>query len=118
MGSVVLGVIGALITLFGLIPLLGIFNFFSIPVLAIGLLLGIIGMCTKPKEKRGGSIAGTIICVLFLAVAGWRVYIGWAATKKLADPNTVEKLQKTSDSLNKISESLESISNTLKSADE
>lgn len=108
MSSIVLGILGALVTLFGLIPFLGIMNFLGIPVLAIGLLMGIIGACTKKKGKRGASVAGTIICVLFLVVAGWRTYVGWSATKKLADPATLEKLQNASDSLNKISDSLKS----------
>ena len=115
MGAVIWGILGAFFTLLGLIPFLGIMNFFSIPMLVIGLLCGIIGVCKKPKGKRGTSIAGTIICVLFLAVAGWRTYVGWSATKKLADPNTLEKLQNTSDSLNKFSDSLNNLSNSLDS---
>lgn len=115
MGSIIWGIIGAFFTLLGLIPFLGIMNFISIPLLVIGLLCGIIGICKKPKEKRGSSIAGTIICILFLVVAGWRTYIGWSATKKLVDPNTLEKLQDTSDSLNKFSDSLNNLSDTLDS---
>jgi hypothetical protein len=113
MGAIILGMIGVFFTLLGLIPFLGIMNFFSIPLLVIGLLCGIIGICKKPKEKRGPSIAGLIICILFLAVAGWRVYIGWSSTKKLIDPNTLEKLQDTSDSLNKFSDSLNNLSDLL-----
>ena len=115
MGAVIWGILGAFFTLLGLIPFLGIMNFFSIPMLVIGLLCGIIGVCKKPKEKRGTSIAGTIICVLFLAVAGWRTYVGGSATKKLADPNTIQKLQETSDSMKNLSDSINSLSDSLDS---
>lgn len=115
MGAIVWGIIGAFFTLIGLIPFYGIVNFFSIPCLVIGLLCGIIGICRKPKEKRGSSIAGTIICGLFLLVAGWRTYIGWTATKKLADPNSIEKLQNTSNNLKSLSDSLDNLSDALNS---
>ena len=115
MGAIIWGIIGAFFTLIGLIPFLGITNFISIPCLVIGILCGIIGICTKPKEKRGSSIAGTIICSLFLLVAGWRTYIGWTATKKLADPNSIEKLQNTSNNLKSLSDSLDNLSDALNS---
>lgn len=113
MGAIIWGILGAFFTVFGLIPFLGIMHFFGIPLLVVGLLCGIIGICTKPKEKRRASVAGTIICVLFLAVAGWRIYIGWEATKKVVNPDTLEKLQDTSDSLNKFSDSLNDLSESL-----
>ena len=115
MGSIIWGIFGAFFTLLGLVPFLGIMNFFSIPLLVLGLLCGIIGICKKPKEKRGSSIAGTIICVLFLAVAGWRTYVGWSDTKKLADPNTLQKLQESSDSLKNLSDSMNNLSDSLNS---
>lgn len=115
MSAIIFGILGAFFTLLGLIPFLGIINFFSIPLLTIGLIFGIIGICRKPKEKCGSSIAGTIICVIFLIVVGWRTYVGWSATKKLANPNTLEKLQDTSDNLNKFSDSLNNLSDSLNS---
>lgn len=115
MSAIIFGILGAFFTLLGLIPFMGIINFFSIPLLVIGLICGIIGICRKPKGKRGSSIAGTIICVIFLVVVGWRTYVGWSATKKLADPNTLEKLQNTSDNLNKFSDSLNNLSDSLNS---
>ena len=115
MGAIVWGIIGAFFTLIGLIPFYGIVNFFSIPCLVIGLLCGIIGICRKPKEKRGSSIAGTIICGLFLLLAGWRSYIGWTATKELVAPKTIEKLLNTSDNLKEFSDSLNNLSDALNS---
>lgn len=122
MGSIIWGVVGTFFAVIGLIPLFGIMNFISIPLLIIGLLCGIIGICKKPKEKRGASIAGTIICALFLLVAGWRTFVGFSATKKLAEPSTIEKLQKStenlkdfSDSLNDFSDSLNQLSDSLNS---
>ncbi len=72
MGSLILGIIGALFALIGIIPLLGLMNYVAIPLLLIGLILGIIG-CTK---KKGTSIAGTIICLLFLLIAIIRLIMG------------------------------------------
>lgn len=115
MGSIIWGIIGTFFALIGLVPFLGIMNFISIPLLVIGLLCGIIGICKKPKEKRGASIAGTIICALFLLVAGWRTFVGFSATKKMADPNNIEKLQKSTETLKDFSDSLNKLSDSLNS---
>jgi len=115
MGSVIWGIIGTFFALFGLIPFLGIMNFFSIPMLVIGLLCGIIGICKKPKEKRGASIAGTIICALFLILAGWRTFVGVSATKKAVSPSSIEKLQQTSENLKDFSDSVNKLSDALDS---
>lgn len=72
MGSLILGIIGALFALIGIIPLLGLMNYVAIPLFLIGLILGIIG-CTK---KKAASIAGTIICLLFLLIAIIRLIMG------------------------------------------
>lgn len=72
MGSLILGIIGALFALVGIVPLLGMMNYIAIPLLLIGLILGIIG-CTKKKVT---SIVGTIICLLFLLIAIIRLVMG------------------------------------------
>ena len=76
MSAVILGILGALFTLIGLIPFLGIANWISIHLLLIGLICGIIGICTKPEGKRGAPIAGTIICALFFIIAVIRLVLG------------------------------------------
>lgn len=72
MGSLILGIIGALFALVGIVPLLGMMNYIAIPLLLIGLILGIIG-CTKKKVT---SIVGTIICLLFLLITIIRLVMG------------------------------------------
>lgn len=115
MASIVIGIVGAFFALLGLVPFLGIVNFIGIPILALGLLLGIIGLCRKPSGRRGTSVAGTVICVLFLLLSLWRTYVGWKAAKAVASPSSIEKLQKAGDDLNALSESLNGLSNALDS---
>ena len=74
--AVILGILGAVLTLIGLIPLLGIINWISIILLLTGLTCGIIGINTEPEEKRGSSITGTIICTLFSIIAVIRLILG------------------------------------------
>lgn len=50
--SIVFGIIGLFFALLGLVPLLGIVNWIAIPILGLGLIFGIIGICGK---KRSGS---------------------------------------------------------------
>ena len=76
MSAVILGILGALLTLIGLLPFLGSVNWISIILLLTGLICGMIGIYTKPEEKRGFSIAGTIICTLFSIIAVSRLIIG------------------------------------------
>lgn len=51
--SIVFGIIGLFFALIGLIPLLGIVNWIAIPLLVLGLIFGIIGICGKKKKRRG-----------------------------------------------------------------
>lgn len=117
MAAIILGIIGAFFALLGLIPFMGICNWISIPLLVIGLILGIVGICTKPKEKRGVQIAGTVICGVFLIVAGWRTWYGFHLTKKtagsLVNPSTLEKLENTSENLKDLSDSLNKLNDSI-----
>ena len=122
MGGIILGIIAALFVLFSLIPFMGIMNVISIPLLIIGLILGILGIVKKEKEKKGTSIAGTVICGLFLIIALARVGGGVRMTKavvdtatKAATPSSIEQIQSSVDSLNQLSNSLDELSNLLNS---
>ena len=75
--AVILGILGAILTLIGLIPFLGSVNWISIILLLTGLVCGMIGIYTEPdEEKRGSSITGTIICTLFSIIAVIRLILG------------------------------------------
>lgn len=99
MASLVLGIIGMFFTLVGLVPLLGFINYISIILLGIGLILGIVG-ATK-KEKQGAAIGGLIICIIFLIISVWRLYIGMVALSSFVDAvndGTVEQILNNLDS--------------------
>ena len=118
MGGIILGIIAAFFVLCSLIPFLGILNVISIPLLIIGLILGICGIVKK--EKKGTSIAGTVICGLFMLIALSRVSGGARMTRAVVDsatkaPSAIEKVQSSVDTLNQLSNSLEELSNTLNS---
>lgn len=72
MASIILGIIGLLFVLLGLIPFLGLVNWIAIPLLVIGLVLGIVGT----TKKKGTSIAGLVICALFLIISLIRLVVG------------------------------------------
>jgi hypothetical protein len=76
--SLVLGILGALISLF---PCIG--WVVGIPLAGIGLILGVIGLVVAMKGKQSGPalpIAGTAVSVLGLIIAGaWLVWIGMAS---------------------------------------
>ena len=72
--SLVLSIIGAFVALVGFIPFLGILNWFASVLLLIGIILGILGVVLS--QKKGTSIAGLVISVLFFALAGFRLFVG------------------------------------------
>ena len=72
--SLVLSLIGMFLALIGLIPLLGIVNWFAGFILLIGFILGLIG--TIVNKKKGLAIAGLVISFLFLILAVIRLIAG------------------------------------------
>lgn len=110
MGAIIWGIMGAFWTLIGLVPFLGIVNLFlSIPCLVIGLLCGIIGICKKPVEKRGASVAGTVICGLFLIIAGGRTIYGWVLMKSAVNAAGIENLEQAADKVNKLNDVMDKL---------
>lgn len=60
MAALILGIISLLFVFIGLIPFLGIMIWIALPMLIIGLALGIAGIVKN--KRRGLNIAGTVIC--------------------------------------------------------
>lgn len=81
MASLVLGIIGMFFALVGLVPFLGFINWLSIILLGVGLILGIVGS----TKKQGAAIGGLVICIIFLIIASWRLYIGMVAADAFID---------------------------------
>ncbi len=120
MGSIILGVIGAFFVLCSLVPFMGIINVISIPLLIIGLILGITGICKKEKAKKGLPIAGTVICGLFLLLALSRISGGTSmtrslvnATSKKASQSAIKQMKSAVDNINQFVNDLDEISNPL-----
>lgn len=72
--SLVLSIVGIIITIVGFVPLLGWLNWFGVVILALALLFGFIGIF--PSGGRGKAVAGMIISVVFLVIALLRLGIG------------------------------------------
>ena len=113
MGSLILGVISLFFVFLGLIPFLGIMIWLALPLLIIGLALGIAGIVKN--KRRGLNIAGTIICGICIIIGGIRLAVGWSATKSVVDktPNSIEKMNDTADKLQNLSDSLNKLNDSL-----
>ena len=113
MASLILGIISLFFVLMGLIPFLGIMIWIAIPMLIIGLALGIVGIVKN--KHRGLNIAGTVICGICIIMGGIRLATGWSATKSVVDkaPNSINKLNDTADKLNNLSDSLKKLDDSL-----
>ena len=113
MTSLILGIISLFFVLMGLIPFLGIMIWIALPLLIIGLALGIAGIAKN--KRRGINIAGTVICGICIIMGGIRLAAGWATTKNVVDkaPNSIDKLNDTADKLDNHSDSLKKLNNSL-----
>jgi hypothetical protein len=79
-----LGVISLVLGLLGLpLSLIPCVNFVGLPLVALGLLLGVIGFIVARRGRTTGAglpIAGTLVCLLgVLSSAGWIAAIAWFA---------------------------------------
>lgn len=113
MASLILGIVSLFFVFFGLIPFLGIMIWIALPMLIIGITLGILGIVQK--NRRGLNIAGTIICGICIIMGGIRLAAGWSATKSVVDaaPNSIDKLNDTANKLNDLSDSLNKLNESL-----
>ena len=83
--SLVLGIIGIIGSI---IPLIG---YFAMPLIIIGLILGIVELVKKKKEegKKGLSIAGIILNLLaIIIIIGWTLLFG--KILKSIDSNSID----------------------------
>ncbi|HKA07915.1 MAG TPA: hypothetical protein VKD71_11705, partial [Gemmataceae bacterium] len=86
--ALVLGIIGLLISL---IPCVGFFV--GIPLAAIGLLLGIIGIFTGKRTGRGFAIAGTCVSAAALFIGGLWLALGARLVKKAEENAQIARVE-------------------------
>jgi hypothetical protein len=84
--ALVLGIVG---TLIALIPILGMY---AIPLTAIALILGILGV---RKPKKGLAMAGLLLGLVGTGIGGWQYSLARKVHNELTDPNS--ELNKSAD---------------------
>ena len=106
MAAVVLGIISLLFVLIGLIPFLGFMIWIALPMLIIGVALGISGIVKN--KRRGLNITGTVICGICIVIGCIRISAGISATKKAVEstPGFIEKMKDAADELQNLSDTL------------
>ena len=74
--GLVFGIISIVGFFIGLIPFLGWFNWFNIPLAFVGLVISIIGAATNDNSK-GPAITGIVLCAIAIFVGALRLMLGF-----------------------------------------
>ena len=113
MAALIIGIISLLFVFIGLIPFLGIMIWIAIPMLIIGIALGIAGIVKN--KRRGLNIAGTVICGICIIIGCVRLFAGISATKKTVEkaPSSIEQMNNSVDKLKDLSDSLKELDESL-----
>ncbi len=73
--GLIVGIIAIIGFFIGMVPFLGWFNWFNIPLAAVGLLLSIIGAATA-RDNRTPAVVGIILCAIAVIIGGFRLMLG------------------------------------------
>ena len=73
--GLIVGIIAIIGFFIGMVPFLGWFNWFNIPLAAVGLLLSIIGAATA-RDNRTPAVVGIILCAVAVIIGGFRLMLG------------------------------------------
>ncbi len=73
--GLIIGIITIVGFFIGLIPFLGWFNWFNIPLAVLGLILSIIATGMNERSK-GPAITGLILCGIAVFIGAFRLLIG------------------------------------------
>lgn len=113
MAALIIGIISLLFVFIGLIPFFGIMIWIALPMLIIGIALGIAGIVKN--KRRGLNIAGTVICGICIIIGCVRLFAGISATKKTVEkaPSSIEKMNDSVDKLKDLSDSLNKLNDSL-----
>jgi hypothetical protein len=71
-----LAIIGMIV---GFFPCLGSLNWLNIPFSGIGLIISIVAVVTAKVEKKGGGIAGIVLCAIAVVLGLIRLIAGGGA---------------------------------------
>ncbi len=69
----ILAIAGMVVAFF---PCLGSLNWLNIPFSGVGLVISIIAVATSKEEKKGGGIAGIVLCAIAVLLGLIRLIIG------------------------------------------
>jgi hypothetical protein len=69
----ILAIIGMIVAFF---PCLGALNWLNIPFSGIGLIISIVALVTTKEQKKGGSIAGIVLCSIAIVFGIIRLILG------------------------------------------
>jgi hypothetical protein len=72
----ILAIIGMIV---GFFPCLGSLNWLNIPFSGIGLIISIVAVVTAKVEKKGGGIAGIVLCAIAVVLGLIRLIAGGGA---------------------------------------
>lgn len=73
--GLIVGIIAIIGFFIGMIPFLGWFNWFNIPLAAVGLLFSIIGAATS-RDSRTPAVVGIVLCAIAIFIGGIRLMLG------------------------------------------
>jgi hypothetical protein len=69
----ILAIVGMIVAFF---PCLGSLNWLNIPFSVIGLIIGIVAVTTAKVEKKGGGVAGIVLCAIAAVLGLIRLIAG------------------------------------------
>ena len=74
--SLVWGILAIVGMIVGFFPCLGSLNWLNIPFSAIGLVISIVSVATSKEVKKGGGIAGIVLCAVAVLLGLIRLVAG------------------------------------------
>ena len=73
--GLVFGIISIIGFFIGLIPFLGWFNWFNIPLALVGLIISIIAAATN-KDSKAPAVTGIVLCAIAIFIGAFRLMLG------------------------------------------
>ena len=74
--SLVWGILAIVGMIVGFFPCLGSLNWLNIPFSVIGLIISIVSVVTSKEAKKGGGIAGIVLCAVAVLFGFIRLIAG------------------------------------------
>ena len=74
--SLVWGILAIVGMIVGFFPCLGSLNWLNIPFSGIGLIISIVAVVTSKEAKKGGAVAGIVLCAIAVLLGFIRLVAG------------------------------------------